>query len=98
MAEDLLRLSLQGCHQLPRSYFIRCSAMQALAQLILQHSSVVRWLMKIDDEHLGRGHAYLDVAAVPAIATALQLYATTLDKVPGTYAALCPLPVLEALS
>lgn len=72
--------------------------MQSLAQLILQHSSVQRWLMKIDDEHMGRGHAYLDVAAVPAIATALQLYAATLGKVPGTYAALCPLPVLRALS
>jgi len=57
--------------------------LQTLAQLIVQHSRVLRWLLKIDDEHLGRGHAYLDVATVPAIATALQLYATTLDKVPG---------------
>ena len=45
--------------------------------------------MKIDDEHLGRGHAYLDVAAVPAIATALQLYATTLHRLPGTLLHLC---------
>ena len=72
--------------------------MQSLAQLILQHSSVLRWLMKIDDEQLGRGHAYLDVAAVPAIATALQLYAATLDQVPGTHATLCSLPFLCALS
>ena len=58
--------------------------MQTLAALIVQHSSVLRWLMKIDDEHLGRGHAYLDVASVLAVAIALQLYATTLDKVPGS--------------
>ena len=55
-----------------------------LAQLIVQHSHVQRWLMKIDDEHLGRGHAYIDVATLPAIATALQLYATTVATVTGT--------------
>ena len=63
--------------------------MQSLAQLIVQHSSVLRWLMKIDDEHLGRGHAYLDVATVPALATALQLYATALSRLPGTLSCLC---------
>ncbi len=63
--------------------------MQSLAQLIVQHSGVLRWLMKIDDEHLGRGHAYLDVAAVPAVATALQLYATTINRLPGTLSYLC---------
>ena len=66
--------------------------MQLLAQLIVQHSQVPRWLMKIDDEHLGRGHAYLDVASLPAIATALQLYAATFST--GTYSqpkiGLCP--------
>ncbi|DBA72938.1 TPA: hypothetical protein ACH3X2_009891 [Trebouxia sp. C0005] len=61
------------------------SILKSLAQLIVQHSSVLRWLMKIDDEHLGRGHAYLDVAAVPAIATALQLYATTLHRLPEVH-------------
>ncbi len=63
--------------------------MQSLAQLIVQHSGVLRWLMKIDDEHLGRGHAYLDVAAVPAVTTALQLYSTTLARLPGTLSRLC---------
>ena len=63
--------------------------MQSLAQLIVQHSGVLRWLMKIDDEHLGRGHAYLDVATVPAVATALQLYSRTLDRLPGTLSYLC---------
>ncbi|DBA85977.1 TPA: hypothetical protein ACH3X1_005515 [Trebouxia sp. C0004] len=58
---------------------------KSLAQLIVQHSSVLRWLMKIDDEHLGRGHAYVDVATVPAVATALQLYATTLNRLPEVY-------------
>jgi len=73
----------------PAAIFLCCYAMQSLAQLIVQHSGVLRWLMKIDDEHLGRGHAYLDVAAVPAVATALQLYATTLDRLPGTLSYLC---------
>ena len=58
--------------------------LQMLAQLIVQHSHVQRWLMKIDDEHLGRGHAYLDVAVLPAIATALQLYAATIATAAGT--------------
>lgn len=58
-------------------------AVQSLAQLIVQHSHVQRWLLKIDDEHLGRGHAYLDTAAVPGIATALQLYDATLATVSG---------------
>lgn len=61
-----------------------CYTVQLLAQLIVKHSHVQRWLMKIDDEHLGRGHAYLDVAALPAITMALQLYAATVTTAPGT--------------
>ena len=57
--------------------------MQLLAQLIVEQSHVQRWLMKIDDEHLGRGHAYLDVAALPGISAALQLYAATVPAVSG---------------
>ena len=57
--------------------------LQALAELMVQSPEVQRWLMKIDDEHLGRGHAYLDVAAIPAVVTALQLYSQTLEQIPG---------------
>ena len=32
-----------------------------LARLICMHLDVPRWIFKIDDEHGGRGHAYLDV-------------------------------------
>ena len=58
--------------------------LQALAELMVHDPEVQRWLMKIDDEHLGRGHAYLDVAAIPAVVTALQLYSQTLEQIPGT--------------
>ena len=59
------------------------NGMQTLAHLIVQHSQVQRWLMKIDDEHLGRGHAYLDIAELPAITTAQQLHASTVAKALG---------------
>jgi hypothetical protein len=36
----------------------------ALAALIARHLGVPRWLLKIDDEFHGRGHAYLDVTAL----------------------------------
>ena len=45
-------------------------AAQVLAEQIVQNPAMPRWLFKIDDEHLGRGHAYMDVAAVPGIAAA----------------------------
>ncbi|KAK9811483.1 hypothetical protein WJX72_004683 [[Myrmecia] bisecta] len=44
----------------------------ALAELIVEHPTVPRWLLKIDDESDGRGHAYVDGAAIPAIGRALQ--------------------------
>ena len=93
MVEECRYRSCVGCqpqaypqpkslHQ-PNTWLCNLGA-QALAQLMVQHSGVLRWLIKIDDEHLGRGHAYLDVAAIPAIASAQHLYAATLARIPGT--------------
>ena len=56
---------------------------QALAQQIVQNPAVPRWLLKIDDEHMGRGHAYMDVAAVPSIATALQQQESSITAAAG---------------
>lgn len=57
--------------------------MQALAHQIVQNPAVPRWLLKIDDEHLGRGHAYMDVAAIPSIAAALQQHDATVAAAAG---------------
>ena len=57
--------------------------MQALAQQVVQNPAVPRWLLKVDDEHLGRGHAYMDVASVPSIATALQQHAASIAAAAG---------------
>ncbi|NWW82314.1 IQCH protein, partial [Climacteris rufus] len=37
--------------------------LRALGQLVLEHSHVQRWLLKVDDEHAGDGTAYCDVIA-----------------------------------
>ena len=44
----------------------------ALAQLIAMHLDVPRWVFKLDDEFGGRGHAHLDVAALPCYAQLLR--------------------------
>ena len=59
------------------------AALQALTELIMQHHLVPRWLLKIDDERGGRGHAYIDVAAVPAIGQALDYYSIMLSRNAG---------------
>jgi len=35
---------------------------ECLAQLVTENLDVTRWLLKLDDEHDGRGIAYVDVA------------------------------------
>ena len=59
------------------------SALQALTELVMQHHLVPRWLLKIDDERGGRGHAYIDVASVPAIGQALDYYSIMLSRNAG---------------
>ena len=59
------------------------AALQALTELIMQHHLMPRWLLKIDDERGGRGHAYIDVASVPAIGQALDHYSIMLSRNAG---------------
>ena len=49
----------------------------------MQHHLVPRWLLKIDDERGGRGHAYIDLASVPAIGQALDYYSIMLSRNAG---------------
>jgi hypothetical protein len=43
-----------------------------LASLMVEQPTVPRWLMKIDDEHGGRGHAWVDVANIKGLAAVLE--------------------------
>lgn len=68
---------------------------QVLAEQVVGNPAVPRWLLKIDDEHLGRGHAYMDVAAVPGIATVLQEQQASIAAATGWFTS--PQPCLSDL-
>ena len=43
-----------------------------LAELIVTHPMITRWLMKVDDGFGGRGHCYLELAGIRAIEEAMD--------------------------
>jgi hypothetical protein len=50
----------------------RESILTTLASLMVEQPTVPRWLMKMDDEHGGRGHAWVDVANIKGLAVVLE--------------------------
>ena len=52
----------------------------ALAQLIAMHLDVPRWVLKLDDEFGGRGHAHVDVETLPCYAALLQEHDTSPEE------------------
>ena len=53
--------------------------MGSLARLIFERLDVHRWLLKIDDEFGGRGHAVLDAPTLPCHAALLREKARSLQ-------------------
>ena len=51
---------------------------EVLARLAVAHPSVSRWIMKVDDESGGRGHAFLDVSGIGELQGVLRKAADAL--------------------
>jgi hypothetical protein len=51
---------------------------EVMARLAVAHPRVCRWIMKIDDESGGRGHAFIDVSAIRELQPVLRRAVETL--------------------
>ena len=54
---------------------------EVLARLVVSHPSVTRWILKIDDESGGRGHAFVDVSTMGDLQPVLRKAADALASI-----------------